>query len=105
MKREIAECMLGYWPISERLIMMKIQGAPFNINIIQGYALTSEHPDDEVDKFYDSIEEAMKHARSAEVDVLMGDLNAKIGNQHQYPVTGRFGLGEWNDRGTELANF
>ena len=47
----------------------------------------------------------MKHAKSGEVDVLMGDWNAKIGNQHQYPVTGRFGLGERNDRGTELANF
>ena len=87
MNREIAECLLGYWPISERLIMIKIQGAPFNFDIIQGYVPTKDNPDDEVDKFYNSIKEAMKHAKSGEADVLMGDWNTKIGNQHQYPVT------------------
>lgn len=105
MKKEIAKCMLGYWPISDRIIMMKVKGSPFNINIVQVYAPTSDHPDEDIEQLYEKIKEALKHAKSGEVNIIMGDWNAKIGDQHQYPITGKFGTGERNERGTELANF
>ena len=40
MKNTIARSMVGYWAISERVIMMKLQSKPFDINIIQIYAPT-----------------------------------------------------------------
>ena len=40
MKNSIVRSMVGYWAISERVIMMKLQSKPFDINIIQIYALT-----------------------------------------------------------------
>ena len=51
MKKSIASCITGYWPISDRLIMLKLDGAPFNVNIIQAYAPTSDHSDEEVEEF------------------------------------------------------
>ena len=37
MKNNIARSIMGYWPISNRVIMAKLQGKPFNINILQTY--------------------------------------------------------------------
>ena len=41
----------------------------------------------------------MKHINSGEINIVMGNWNTKVGNQHEYPVTGSFGLGERNDHG------
>ena len=35
----------------------------------------------------------------------MGDWNAKVGEQREYPVSGKFGLGDRNDRGQRLVEF
>ena len=45
----------------------------FNINIIQVYAPTTDHDDEEVEKFYDDIENVMKYAKSGEINIMMGD--------------------------------
>lgn len=104
MKKYNAACMLGYWPISDRVIMMKIQGAPFNI-IIQVYTPTSDHQDGEIEEFYCCIKEVMGYIRSGEAVIIMGDWNAKIGDEHQYPITGKYGIGERNERGNDLGDF
>ncbi|KAK7907147.1 hypothetical protein WMY93_015759 [Mugilogobius chulae] len=105
MRRHIAVSMLGFWPISERLIMMKISGAPVNVNIMQVYAPTSDHSYEELESFYASINEAMRYVQSGEVVIVMGDWNAKLGEEYEYPITGRYGIGERNERGEELAHF
>ena len=38
MNNNITKALMGYWPISDRIVMIKLQGKPFNINIIQLYA-------------------------------------------------------------------
>lgn len=35
----------------------------------------------------------------------MGDFNAKVGNQEELNITGRFGLGERNEAGDRLIQF
>ncbi|GFS21618.1 craniofacial development protein 2-like [Elysia marginata] len=34
LKNNIAKCVIGYWPVNERIIKCKIQAKPFNIVII-----------------------------------------------------------------------
>ena len=34
MEEKIANSIIGYWPVSDRIIMVKIRGQPFNANII-----------------------------------------------------------------------
>ena len=50
--KNINKAVLRYWPVSDRIIMMKIQGKPFNIAIVQVYAPTSASTDDEIEEFY-----------------------------------------------------
>ena len=64
MRKSIASCVTGYWPISDRLTMLKLGSAPFNVNLIQAYAPTPDHPDEEVEECYESIQNVMKHTKS-----------------------------------------
>ena len=99
MKTNIASRMVSYWPVSNRIIMVKLKGKLFNINIIQVYSPTIDHVDDEVEKFYDDIENVMKYIKSGEINIMLGDWNAKRGQELEYPVTGKYGLGNRKDRG------
>ena len=38
MNNNIAKAFIGYWPISDRITIIKLQGKPFNLNIIKLYA-------------------------------------------------------------------
>uniref|UniRef100_A0A3Q1EK63 Endonuclease/exonuclease/phosphatase domain-containing protein n=1 Tax=Acanthochromis polyacanthus TaxID=80966 RepID=A0A3Q1EK63_9TELE len=102
---EIANAMIGFWPVSERLIMVKLNGKPFDVNIIQIYATTQDHTENETEEFYDNLQKLMEYTKSAEVNIIMGDLNAKVGKGAEHPVEGNYGLGTRNDRGSKLIKF
>ena len=76
--KNINKAVLGYWPVSDRIIMMKIQGKPFNIAIVQVYAPTSASTDNEIEEFYNLLESTLDQVKSNEVLVVMGDMNAKV---------------------------
>ena len=50
----------GYRAISDRMIVVKLQGKPLDINIIQVYAPTTKNSEEEIGRFYDELDEAMK---------------------------------------------
>lgn len=76
----IARAMMGYIAISDRVIMMKLRGKPFNINILQVYSPTQDHDDEEIEKFYEEIQNGLQHTRSDDILYIMGDLYAKVGS-------------------------
>ena len=93
-----------FWPISDRVMMAKIKGQTFDINIIQAYAPTSDHSDDETEVFYEEMKQAMSYVKCGEVVIAMGD-NAKDGYGEHQDITGQFGLGSRNERGSRLLHF
>ena len=100
-----ARSVMGYWPISDRVIVCKLQGKPFNIVVIQVYAPTSQHSDNEVEKFYADVESGIKQAKKEDIIITMGDLNAKVGKGSSGEVVGEYGYGSRNDRGDRLVQF
>ena len=98
-KKEFDKCVLGFWAISDRVLLVKVSGKPFNLNFIIVYAPTAMLDDDKVDKFYEQVDQAMKQCKSQEVTIVMGDLNAKVGMERVGDIVGPYGLGELNDRG------
>ena len=56
MKNSVAKSMMGFWAISDRVIMMKLEAKPFNINVMQVYAPTQDHDAEEIEKFYQEIQ-------------------------------------------------
>ena len=104
-KNTIAKSIVGYWAISDRVLLVKIKGKPFDINIIQVYAPTQGHTDEELEQFYEQVQKAIKSVKSDEVLFVMGDLNAKVGNEQHTNIIGKHGLGDRNDRGERLIQF
>ena len=80
------------------MISIRFQGKKFNITVIQLYALTSNAEEGEVEWFYKDLQDLLVLTPQKDVLFIMGDWNAKVGTQTP-GVTGKFGLGVWNEAG------
>ena len=81
------------------MISFHFQGKPFNITVIQVYAPTSNSEEAEVERFYEDLQDLLYVTLKKDVLFIIGDWNAKVGNQETPEVTGKFGLGMWNEAG------
>ena len=81
------------------------QGKPFNIMVIQVYALTSHAEEAEVERFYEDLQDLLELTPRKDVLFIIGDWNAKVGSQETPGVTGKFGLGVQNEAGQSLIEF
>ena len=78
---------------NDRMISVRFQGKPFNVIVIQVYALTSNAEEAEVEWFYEDLQDLLELTPSKDVLFVIGDWNAKIGSHEAPGVTGKFGLG------------
>ena len=76
-----------------------VQGKPFNITAIQVYAPTINASEAEVEQFYEDLQDLLELTPKKDVCFIIGDWNAKVGNQETPGVTGKFGLGIRNEAG------
>ena len=97
--------LLGFWAISDRVLLVKLKGQPMNFAIIQVYAPTAESTDEESDKFYEDLDKAKEQCKSGEVIMVIGDLNAKVGEGKQDNIVGAYGLGTRNERGEKFVDW
>ena len=87
------------------MISICFQGKPFNITVIQAYAPTSNAEEAEVEWFYEDLQELLELTPKKDVLFIIGDWNAKVGSQETPGVTGKFGLGVWNEAGQRLIEY
>ena len=81
------------------MISVRFQGKPFNITVIQVYALTSNAEEAEVEQFCGDLQDLLELIPKTDVLFIIGEWNAKVGSQETPGVTGKFGLGVWNEEG------
>ena len=79
------------------MISVCSQGKPFNIMVIQVYALTSNAKEAEVEQFYEDLQDILELTHKKDVLSIIGDWNAKVGSQETPGVIGKFGLGVQNE--------
>ena len=87
------------------MISVRFQGKPFNITVIQVYGPTSNTEEAEVEHFYKDLQDLLELTPKKDVCFIIGDWNAKVGSQETAGVTGKFGLGIWNEAGQSLIEF
>ena len=78
---------------------------PFNIMVIQVYALTNNVEEAELERFYEALQDLLELIRKKDVLFIIGDWNAKVGSQETPGATGRFGFGVQNEAGQKLIEF
>lgn len=105
LSRSVSRSVTAFIPHSDRTMLIKLKSHPVDINIIQVYAPTADKPDMEIRNFYKEIKELLKYTKPAEVVIIMGDFNAKIGEGEVEKVVGKYGLGQRNPRGDTLVQF
>ena len=95
------ESKMQYLDAVSKMIMISVrfQGKPFNITIIQVYALTSNTEEAEAEQFYEDLKDLLELTSKKDVLFIIGDWNAKVGNQETLGVTDKFGLGVQNEEG------
>ena len=87
------------------MISVRFQGKTFNITVIQVYAPTGNTEEAEVERFYEDLQDLLELTPKKDVLFIIGDWNAKLGSQETPGVTGKFGLGIWNEAGQRLIEF
>ena len=104
----MAFIVISCMPILSRLISICVSAKPHNMTIIQVYAPTTDHDDEEVEKFYELLESTIMEVPKKDILIIQGDWNAKVGPdtyENWAGTIGRFGISETNDRGLRLLEF
>ena len=93
LSKVVSKSVLGYCALSDRILLVRIYGKPFNLSMIQVYAPTRASSED--------LEDAYKKSGNQNIVIVMGAVNAKVGGEQDplQEIVGKHGLGERNDRG------
>ena len=63
------------------MISVRFQGKPFNITVIQVYALATNAEEVEIEWFYIDLQDLLELTPRKDVLFIIGDWNAKVGIQ------------------------
>ena len=99
---------MGCRPFSSRLIIIRLRAVPFNITIVQVYAPTSDYADNEIEEFYDQLQNVIDRTPKKDTLVVQGDWNAKVGKDacgNWQGICGPFCNDDTNERGLRLLEF
>jgi exonuclease III len=103
--KRVKNCVKSIELVSDRLMMVRLRAEPKDVVFIQVYMPTSAHTDEEVEDLYSQIEEMIRREEKDSWIILMGDMNAVVGEGKEDKIVGNFGYGVRNDRGDMLVNF
>ena len=107
-RKEVTGCVLSCTPVSNRIISLRISSRSKNITIVQVYAPTSDHDEQELEEFYEQVENVIKKIPKKDITIIQGDFNAKVGPdayKDWQGTIGQYGTGETNERGLRLLEF
>jgi len=91
--RKIAEALVGYEPVSDRVLVVRLNAKPRNITLIQVYGPTTAATNKEMERFYqDLLSQAVKQIPKRDMLFIMGDFNAKVGKREPSTMSSAVGL-------------
>ena len=102
--KRVQNAVLGCNLKIDRVVSVRFQGKPFNITVIQVYALTSNAEETEVEWFYEDLQDLLEQTPK-KVSFHHRGQNTKVGSQEIPGVTGKFGLGVQNEARQRLTEF
>ena len=77
--KRVLNVVLGCNLKNDRMISIRFQGKPFNMTVIQVYAPTTNAKEDEIQWFYEDLQDLLELTPKKDVLSIIGDWNAKVG--------------------------
>ena len=75
------------------MFSVRFQGKPFSTTVIQTYAPTTNAKEDEVEQFYEDLQDFLELIPKKDVLFIIGNCKVKVGSQNIPRVTGKVDLG------------
>ena len=94
--------------VSSRLITIHLRVVPFNITVVHMYAPMSDYDDNEIEEFYDQLQNVIDKTPKKDILVVQGGWNAKVGKDacgNWQGICGPFSINDTNERGLRLLEF
>ena len=87
------------------MIFVRFQGKPYDITVIQVYAPNNNAEETEVEWFYEDLQDLLELTHKKRCPFHYRGLECKSRKSRNTGVTGKFGLGIWNEAGQRLIEF
>ena len=81
-EKELSKCMTSYALTSERIMSVTLKTNTGSVTIIQVYAPDSNYDDDEVENFYNILQQEIDTVPKKSTVILIGDFNARVGTNY-----------------------
>ena len=98
--RKIAGALVGYEPVNDGVLIMRLNAKPRNITLIQVYGPMTAAMGEEMERLYQDLSQAVKQVPKGDMLLVMGDFNARVGRREPSAMSsavGLYGLGETNE--------
>jgi len=107
MTPEATKALMAWEPVSPRLMSARFNSKGRKTTIIQCYAPTNAAEEEEKEEFYSSLQALLGRAPRRDLKIVMGDLNAKVGddNKDKELFMGKHGVGVCNENGELFTDF
>ena len=90
---------IGCTSVKSRIKLIRIAVKPINITVIQVYAPTTSHSDEETEMVYETLKETIARTRKKDITIITGDWNTKIGEdayEDWAGTVGKFACGDYD---------
>ena len=105
MHTDMVSAVLGYRPVSSRLISIRLRAALFNISIIQVYAPTSGHDESGADHLYQQTRKPYINHQRRIFWLYKADWNAKVGRMRRQAGETFVGPSAMSRKTREVSDF
>ncbi|KAG1652590.1 Craniofacial development protein 2 [Nymphon striatum] len=90
-----AGIVMGYNPVNDRIISIRLNSSPIKTTIIQIHAPTTAADNEAIEEFYGQLQNVVDKIPKRDMLIIMGDFNAKVGEEGMDGIAGKHGLGQW----------
>ena len=70
---KVRKTLIGFNPISSRIITARFNAAPFKITVMHAYAPTSASSDEDIEAFCNNLEDAVSKIHRKDIVIATGD--------------------------------
>ena len=70
--KDIVDTVMGCRPVSSRFITIRLRAVPFNITVVQAYVQTSDYDGNEIEEFYDQLQNVIDQTPKKDILVVQG---------------------------------